>query len=105
MATEEDRIEERKELARMLVSLRYDISNPALNIRNSLDEPVEQITLADFYNGPTATWLRMNTDWDWKFLAYNDLDEVQTVRDFGKICFAHLTLKPTPFPLIEEIAL
>ncbi len=87
--------EERRGLARTLVSLRYPIDNPAFDISATLDEPVEKITLADFFNGPAATWLRANSQWDWVTIDASELNGVLTVRDLGRVCFAHLALKPS----------
>ena len=86
--------EERKAIARTLVSLRFRIDNPDRNIRASLDEPVEQIATADFYNGPAAEWLQRKTRFRWIKLGYDELDAVETVRDMGKICYAHLADEP-----------
>jgi hypothetical protein len=90
----EDLIDEKKQLARRLVSLRFPIENPAFDLTAVFDEPFERITLADFYNGPVATWVRLNTRWQWVPVRHTDLDEVSTVRDFGRLCFAHLALQP-----------
>lgn len=98
-----DHLEERRSLARTLVSLRYPIDNPAFDIRATLDEPVEKITLADFYNGPAATWLRTNSQWDWAAIDPSEFNGITTVRDLGRLCFAHLTLKSsTMAPLTED---
>jgi hypothetical protein len=90
----EDLIDEKKQLARRLVSLRFPIENPAFDLTAALDEPVERITLADFYNGPVATWVRLNTRWQWVPVDHSELGDVTTVRDLGRLCFAHLALKP-----------
>jgi hypothetical protein len=96
--------EERSSLARKLVSLRYPIDNPAFDISATLDEPVEKIALADFYNGPAATWLRANSTWDWVTIDASELNGVLTVRDLGKVCFAHLALRPSAAtPLTEDV--
>lgn len=96
-------VEEKKAVARQLVSAKYSIANPDLNIRSTLDEPVEQIATADFYNGPAAHWVQLKTPFTWLHLDHEDLDAVQTVRDFGKICFAHLADKPTAEIANEEV--
>lgn len=101
----DDLEEERRTLARTLVSLRFPIDNPAFNISASLDEPVEKITLADFYNGPAATWVRMNSRWEWLPVEHTEFDAVSTVRDLGKLCFAHLGLKPPTAATVTEDAL
>jgi hypothetical protein len=96
--------EERSSLARTLVSLRYPIDNPAFDISATLDEPVEKIALADFYNGPAAAWLRANSTWDWVTIDASELNGVFTVRDLGKVCFAHLALRPSAAtPLTEDV--
>jgi hypothetical protein len=94
--------EEKKRLARTLVSLRYSIDNPAFDITMSLDEPVEKISLADFYNGPAATWVRINTPFDWLPIDYAEFNDVFTVRDLGRLCFAHLTGKPPSLDSVVE---
>jgi hypothetical protein len=101
----DDLEEERRALARTLVSLRFPIDNPAFDISASLDEPVEKITLAEFYNGPAATWVRMNSRWEWSPVQHSDFNAVSTVRDLGKLCFAHLALKPPTVTTVTEDAL
>ena len=85
-----DDLKEKKALARTLVSLRFPIDNPAFNISAALDEPFERIALADFYNGPAAAWLRANTRWQWLDIQSEELVAVNTVRELGRICLAHL---------------
>lgn len=85
-----DELKEKRALARTLVSLRFPIDNPAFNISAALDEPFERIALADFYNGPAAAWMRANTRWQWLDIQPDDLADVNTVRDLGRICLAHL---------------
>jgi hypothetical protein len=96
--------EERRSLARTLVSLRYPIDNPAFDISATLDETVEKITLADFFNGPAAAWLRANSRWDWVTIDASELNGISTVRDLGKVCFAHLAFRPpAATPLTEDV--
>ena len=85
---------ERSKLAVKLVSLRYPTDNPAFDISATLDEPVERITLADFYNGPAAAIVREQPRWQWRNLDHSELNGIITVRDLGKLLFAHLMLKP-----------
>ena len=100
----EDINDEKKELARRLVSLRFPVENPAFDVTAILDETVEKIALADFYNGPVATWLRLNTRWRWVPIAHADLDDVAAVRDLGRLCFTHLALQSeTPHVLPGDI--
>lgn len=94
--------EEQRAVARTLVNLRFDIANPDRNIRAQLDEPVEQIATADFYNGPVAEWVRRKTPFEWVPLRHEELDAVRTVRDLGKICFAHLAPKVPPLGELAE---
>jgi hypothetical protein len=94
--------EERRSLARTLVSLRYPIDNPAFDISATLDEPVEKIALADFYNGPAAAWLRTNSRWDWVAVDAGEFNGIFTVRDLGKLCFAHLALRTSTAPTLTE---
>ncbi|HEY0304645.1 MAG TPA: hypothetical protein VGC44_06720, partial [Longimicrobiales bacterium] len=89
----DDFSDEKRRIARTLVSLRFPIDNPAFDVSAALDETVERISLADFYNGPAATWVRLNTRWQWLPLDHSELDDVVSIRDLGKLCFAHLALK------------
>lgn len=84
----------KKQIARKLVGGKYPIDNPDLNIRATLDEPVEQIAAADYYNWPAAKWVALSTPFVWVPLDHEELDKVQIIRDLGKICFAHLADKP-----------
>ncbi|HKI02979.1 MAG TPA: hypothetical protein VKK31_13470 [Thermoanaerobaculia bacterium] len=92
-------IEEKKAVARALVRSKYPTNNPDINIRSTLDEPVEEIATADFYNGPGARWVMLNTPFLWAHLNHQELGSVQTIRDFGKICFAHLADRSELFEL------
>jgi hypothetical protein len=94
----------RKALAREIVASRFPIVNPDLNIRQHLDEIGEQIALRDFYNGPIAQAVFINTPFLWIPIDHTELDDVQTVRDLGKKVLAHLTLKTVVAPSIELFA-
>jgi len=94
----------RKALAREIVAARFPIANPDLNIRQQLDEIGEQIALADFYNGPIAQAVFINTTFIWIPMSFAELDNVQTVRDLGKKVLAHLTPKTTVAANVELFA-
>ena len=86
---------DRLRVARDVTGARFPIDNPELNIRQQLDEPVEQIATTDFYNGPVAKWVDLETDFAWIHLHHGELDIVNTVRDMGKLCYQHLAAKPS----------
>ena len=91
----DDLLEEKRAVARKLISFRYPSDNPAFDISATLDEFVERVALADFFNGPAASWLNANTRWEWQSVDHTELIGIETVRDLGKVCFAHLALKPS----------
>jgi hypothetical protein len=81
-------------VARQLVAAKYpNFVTPDDNIRATLDEPVEQFATAHFYNGPAAHWVADKTPFRWVVLDPHELDAVQTIRDFGKLCYIHLADK------------
>jgi hypothetical protein len=84
--------EERKQLARILSRLRFKVENPDYNIRAALDEPVEQVVIADFYNTHVAEWLARETGWRWLPAKYSDFSDIRTVRDLSELCYDHLAL-------------
>jgi len=97
-------LEQRKALARKIIASRFPIDNPDRDIRDHLDEPGEQIALADFLNRPIAKWVYVNTPYIWIPIHYTELDSVHTVRDFGKIVLAHVTPKPMRVAALTEEA-
>ncbi|HEX9983922.1 MAG TPA: hypothetical protein VGF69_11710 [Thermoanaerobaculia bacterium] len=94
--------EQRKALARQIVGSRFPITNPELDIRDHLDEPGEQIALADFLNRPIAKWVAANTPFVWIPIHHSELSAIHTVRDFGKVVLAHLALKPRRASALTE---
>ena len=94
----------RKALAREIVAARFPIVNPDLNIRQQLDEIGEQIALRDFYNGPIAQAVFINTAFIWIPIDHTELNSIQTVRDLGKKVLAHLTPKTAIAPTVELFA-
>ena len=87
-------LEEKRAVTRKLISLRYSSNNPAFDISATLDEHVERIALADFFNGPAAAWLRDTTRWEWHSMDHTELLGIETLRDLGRVCFTHIALKP-----------
>ena len=86
---------DRKAVARHIVRLRYPAVHPDTDITTTLDEDFERLQLVEFYNGPVAAWLR-GRGWGWIVLTTGDLADVDTVRDFGVVCFRHLTRLEDP---------
>ena len=86
--------EDRAAVARKLVSMMFPIDNPELDISARLDDTFEQIAAADFYNGPAAGWVEVETAWAWLPVRFSQFAKVKKVRDMGKLCFAHLKSKP-----------
>jgi hypothetical protein len=85
---------DRAAVARRLVSMRYPINNPELDVSKTLNDTFEQIAAADFYNGPAAKWVHVETAWEWLPVQFKEFAKVKTVRDMGKLCFVHLKVKP-----------
>lgn len=94
MPPDELDIRDRKAVARYIVRLRYPAVHPDTNITTTLDEDFEKLQLVEFYNRPVAAWLR-DQGWGWIVLGTADLAEVNTVRDFGVVCYRHLALLET----------
>lgn len=90
MPPDELDIRDRKAVARYIVRLRYPAVHPDTNIITTLDEAFERLQLVEFYNRPVAAWLR-ERGWGWIVLDTGDLAGVTTVRDFGVVCYRHLT--------------
>ena len=96
MATSDLDTGDRRAVARHIVRLRYPAVHPDTRITTTLDEAFEKLQLVEFYNRPVADWLR-DRGWGWLVLTPGELDEVETVRDFGVLCYRHLT------PLEDEV--
>lgn len=93
---------DRKAVAREIVWMRYPGVAPDTDIRTTIDELFERMLLVDFYNVEVAKWLRGRTIWDWITMAAADLDDVETLRDFGRVCYAHLRPRQVP-ELVEDV--
>lgn len=95
---------ERRSLAAKIALARYSgITNPDVDIRATLDEVGEKVALADFFNGPVAKWVAQHSaNWRWVTLIPSDLAAIVTLRDLGKLCFAHLAPKPTALMGADE---
>lgn len=95
---------DRAAVARELVKMMFPIDKPGLDVSARLNDGFEQIAAADFYNGPAAGWVEVTTAWTWIPVRFNEFADVKTVRDMGKLCFAHLKAKPvSPASVTHEI--
>jgi hypothetical protein len=85
--------QKRAKLAREIVQSRFEFDHPDTNIEEDLDEIGEKITLTDYLNGPIAKAVYQNTNYVWVPMYPTELDDVETIRDFGKKVYAHLAKK------------
>lgn len=68
-------------------------SNPNRNIRDFLDEPAEQDTIARFLNGSFAEWVERATLCRWVRMDAGQLDAVHTPAEYCRLLYQHLVGK------------